>query len=103
MIPQEPIMIWTVCSCYQLLSLECSFNSSAHDCHTTPGLLIESEPGNEAWIDSLCETLIGSLLQVMCKLYTRQNLWGTQLCIPSIIIKEWSHEITTVTIYVLYI
>ena len=60
MTPQEPIIILAVkCSdsCYQLLSLECSFNGSAHDCHTTPGLLKGNEPGNEARIDSLRETL----------------------------------------------
>ena len=54
--------------CFQLLLyisfllLECSFNGSVHDCHATPGLLRENEPGNEARIDSLCETLTGRIL-----------------------------------------
>ena len=34
---------------------------STQDCHSTPGLLRGNEPGNEARIDSLCETLTGKI------------------------------------------
>ena len=98
-------MIWAACRVFLTQSLECSFNGSAHDCHTTPGFLRGNEPGNEAGIDSLCETLTGkiTLYCKSCVNCTSEPVgnWFCQLCIPSI--KGQSHEITTVTICVLYI
>ena len=50
-------MVPTIAIRVFFLFLDSSFNGSAQDCHTTPGLLRGNEPGNKARIDSLCETL----------------------------------------------
>ena len=101
-------MIWAACRVFLTVAIShwhVHLTAVHMTVTTTPGLLRGNEPGNEAGIDSLCETLTGkiTLYCKSCINCTSEPVgnWVCQLCIPSI--KGQSHEITTFTICALYI